>query len=157
MHKQIALLVVAFVGVGSALVAQKSEADVKALTQQYEQAFNKGDAKAVAALYATDAFRLDPQGMFHAGREAIQKHYVTGFEGPMKGTKLSLRPGRTQNLPGDVILAEGSYQLTGAAEGPPSGRYLNTLVRQDGQWRLASVAVVPDTTKMAKPAGAPKP
>lgn len=157
MHKQIAILVVALVGVGSALVAQKSEADVKALTQQYEQAFNKGDAKAVAALYTTDAFRLDPQGLFHAGREAIHKHYMAGFEGPVKGAKLSLRPGRTQNLPGDVILAEGSYQITGAAEAAPSGRYLNTIVRENGQWRLASVAVVPDMSKMAKPAGTPKP
>src|SRR4051812_15825829 len=38
----------------------KSDATVDQLVKDYEAAFNKGDAKALAALYAQDALRLGP-------------------------------------------------------------------------------------------------
>jgi len=43
-----------------------------------------------------------------------------------------------------VRIIEGTYEVTGGKM-PGSGRYVNTLVREGGQWRLASVVVLPDT------------
>jgi uncharacterized protein (TIGR02246 family) len=158
MQRHLAVAVVVLIGFTSAPLAQAPDADVQKLTQQYQEAFNKGDAKALAALYATDAFRLGPDGQFQAGRDAIQKHYMTGFEGPVKGAKLTLKPGKIQKLPGDVLLSEGTYEVTGAPDAAPRGRYVNTLVRQQGQWRLAGVTVVPEMMKpQAKPASPTKP
>jgi hypothetical protein len=40
---------------------------------------------------------------------------------------------------------------------PGAGRYVNTVLRQGGQWRLAGVVVVPDATGMQKPGQGTKP
>jgi len=51
---------------------------VRALAAKYDEAFNRNDAVAVAALYTEDAVFETPSGAFH-GREAIEeenaKHY----------------------------------------------------------------------------------
>ena len=157
MHKRIALLIVALIGFGSAAAAQKPDADVEALTRSYEQAFNKGDAKALSALYAKDAVRLGPEGQLMNGQAAIEKNYTTAFGGAAKGARLTLQPGRVQEVTSDVRISEGTYQVTGGSM-PGSGRYVNTLVRQGGQWRLASVVVVPQTAgSTATPASGAKP
>ncbi len=143
MHRQIGFVMAVVVALGSVLVAQKPDAEIEALTRQYEQAFNKADAKALAALYTNDAIRLGPDGQLSTGRAMVEKNYVTAFSDGAKGAKLTLRPGRTQNVTSDVQVAEGTYQVTGGSN-PGRGRYVNTLVRQNGQWRLASVVVVPE-------------
>src|SRR5271165_3044585 len=48
---------------------------IRALTTNFDEAFNRNDAPAVAALFAEDAFYGTPDGSFH-GRQAIEKHYA---------------------------------------------------------------------------------
>jgi hypothetical protein len=43
--------------------------------------------------------------------------------------------------------------VTGTAAGPMKSRYLNTFVRQSGQWRAASVTVMPEGGAIPKPQG----
>jgi uncharacterized protein (TIGR02246 family) len=131
-----------------ALGAQKPDADIQKLADQYQAAFNKGDAKAVTALYTADALRVTPSGKLVSGKPAIEKDYAENFAGPFKGAKLTLHPGRTQNLKADVALIEGTFEVAGAAA--LKGRYLNTIVREGGQWKLASVVTVPSTAAPAK-------
>lgn len=150
MHERIALLIAAIVALSSVSAAQKPDAEIDALTRTYEQAFNKGDAKALAVLYVKDAVRLGPDGQLLTGQAAIEKQYGTAFGGDAKGAKLTLNPGRVQEVTSDVRIAEGTYQVTGGSM-PGSGRYVNTLVRQGGQWRLASVVVVPQAGGTGKP------
>src|SRR5688500_1881120 len=92
-----------------ALGAQKPDADIQKLADQYQTAFNKGDAKAVTALYTADALRVTPSGKLVSGKPAIEKDYAENFAGPFKGAKLTLHPGRTQNLKADVALIEGTF------------------------------------------------
>ena len=133
--------------------AQKPDADIEALTRSFEQAFNRADAKGVAALYTKDAVQLTPDGQLLTGQAAIEQHHAKLFAGSAKGAKLALKPGRTHEVTSDVRISEGTYQVTGGSM-PGTGRYVNTLVRQGGQWRLASVVVVPATQKPeARPTG----
>jgi uncharacterized protein (TIGR02246 family) len=127
--------------VGSALLAQKSDPAIEKIGQQYEAGFNKGDAKALAALHTADALRVTPDGRLLTGRAAIEKDLVASFTGPFKGTTLTLQQGRTQMLSPDIALLEGTYQVTGGTA-PVKGRYLNTAKREGGQWLLASVVTV---------------
>jgi uncharacterized protein (TIGR02246 family) len=123
-------------------VAQKSDPALEQLSKDFEAAFNKGDAKALAALYTADAFHLAPNNQVLHGRAAIEKFYVTSFADATKPPTLSLQPGRTQMLTSDVALTEGTYELVGAAV--TKAIYVLTMVRQGEQWRLASVVPVPD-------------
>jgi uncharacterized protein (TIGR02246 family) len=124
--------------------AQKSDPAIQQLATDYETAFNKADTSAVAALYTEDALRVTPDGRLLAGREAIAKGYAEAFAGPFKGATLTLHPGTTRNLTPDVALIEGTYEVAGGAKTPQRGRYVNAVLRQRGQWRLASVVTVPE-------------
>ena len=68
-------------------IAQQRDllADVKALYEfgllgtKEEEAFNKNDASALAALFTEDAVLVAPDGTF-VGRQAIEKRYVETFQ-----------------------------------------------------------------------------
>lgn len=145
MRKLFIWVLAAVIMTGVSAVAQKRDADVDQLMAQYQAAWNKGDAKGLAALYSQNSLRIGSDGEPLSGKAAIEQSFVKNFGGPWKGTKLTLKPGRTENVTADVRLQEGTYELTGGAAGPQRGRYLNTLVRQDGQWRIAAVAAIPQT------------
>jgi len=139
----------AFLTITVALTAQTADPEIAKLVTQYQASYNKNDGKALAAMYTADALRVGPTGQLIAGRAAIEKDYLANFAGPFKGTKLTLRPGRTQVVKPDVALIEGTYEVSGAAA-PVKGRYVNTLVRDGGQWRLASVVTIPELAPPAK-------
>ena len=143
------VLALVVVGMYVAVLAQKSDPEIQKVVDQYLSGFNKGDAKALTALYTSDALRITPDGRFLTGRAAIEKSYVEAFAGPYKGTMLRLQAGTTRALTADVALIEGTYEVTGGST-PVKGRYLNTLVRQAGAWKLASVVTVPEGTTPAK-------
>ena len=97
--------------------------------------------------YADHAMRSDNNPMnvqMVAGRQAFQDYYTKGFSGDAKGTTLSVTPGRTQTIAPDVRVQEGTWQVTGGPQGSQRGRYLNTYVRQGGEWKIASVATFPE-------------
>ena len=49
------------------------------LHQALDEAYNKNDAAAVAALFTEDALLVEPDGMF-SGRQAIEKRYADTFQ-----------------------------------------------------------------------------
>ena len=53
--------------------------EFNALGLKVDEAFNKNDAVALAALFSEDAVLVAPDGMFF-GREAIQKRYADSFD-----------------------------------------------------------------------------
>jgi uncharacterized protein (TIGR02246 family) len=142
MPTRIASIAAVVLALCSTVAAQKADPDAQKLASQYEAAFNNADVKAVAALYTADAVRLGPDGQFITGRSAIEQSYVAGFAGPLKGAKLTLTPGHALTVTPDVKVIEGTFSV--AAAMPIKGRYVNTIVRQSGQWRLASVTTRPD-------------
>ena len=119
---------------------EKSEPGVEQLLRDYQAAFNRNDAKALAALYTDKAIRLGPNNEVLYGRAAIEKFYVGSFGGTPGA--LSIRPGPTQMITADVAVLEGRYEVAGATG--IHGAYFLTIVRQNGQWKLASVVPVPD-------------
>ena len=131
-----------FLSLSVAVGAQKPDPAAQKLADQYTAAFNKGDSKAIAALYTADATRVGPDGQLIVGRAAVEKIYVDGFAGALKGSTLTLQPGRSQPVTPDVQIMEGRFATTGVAG--VKGRYVNTIVRQGGTWLLASVVTILD-------------
>jgi uncharacterized protein (TIGR02246 family) len=116
--------------------------DAQKHADQYQAAYNKADVKALAALYTADATRLGPDGQLLKGRAAIEKSYVDAFGGTLRGSTLTLQQGATQVVTADVKVIGGRYATAGG--NPVKGRYVNTMVKQDGTWLLATVVTVPD-------------
>ena len=131
-------------GMAAAAIGQQTEPDVQKVLDQYTEAWNKGDAKGLALLYTTNAVRIAADGQVIVGREDIEKSFTKNFAGVWKGTKIVLRPVHTQNAGPDVRILHGTWELSGVSSGPAKGLSLSTLVRQGGQWKLASIAAFPE-------------
>ena len=142
MRKTSWIAAIAVMVLAAAVGAQKGDPDVQKIADGYIAAFNKGDAKAIAALYAPNGTRLGPEGGLLAGRAAIEKFYADGFAGPAKGAKLTIEVGETHLVAPNVKVQEGRFTVTGAVT--TKGRYVNTAVKQGASWQLASVVTIPD-------------
>ena len=88
MHLLLALAGFAIGLAVSALAQEKDTVDpearqqIEAVLTKYEDAFNKNDAAAIAALYTGDAaevFQRDEAGGSACGREAIEQRYAAHF------------------------------------------------------------------------------
>ena len=122
-----------------------TDAELGRLTQAYALAWAKGDAKAVAGLYATEAIRVGVDGTVSVGRVAIELALREALVGPYRGTKISLAAGQTTRAGQDVYVSEGTYQIGGGmppAGSPTRGHYLHTLIRLNGRWLIAGDAVL---------------
>jgi uncharacterized protein (TIGR02246 family) len=102
-------------------------------------AYNRGDAKAVAAFWAPDAIYVDDDGHEYSGRTAIEKLYEKTFE-VQKGAKLAIHVTSSKAVSPDVLLNEGVTEVTLPGGGPPvAERFSAVLVKQGGEWLLQSV------------------
>jgi len=96
----------------------------------YEAAWRKKDAAALAALFAEDGFVLPSGAHPVRGRAQIEKHY-TGAGGPLALRGLAFA---TEGSVGYII---GGY--AGQAGEPDSGKFTLTLWKAaDGRWLIMS-------------------
>ena len=145
----------AALSVGAARAAEpldkaKVEAALQKNAEAFVEAFDKGDAKAVAAFFTEDGDIIDQDGRQIKGRAAIEKTYSKVFA-DAKGAKLFIKITSLRVVSSDLALEDGLTEVVPADGGPPSAaRYSVVHVKQDGEWRLESVreaiAVPPNNT-----------
>jgi uncharacterized protein (TIGR02246 family) len=107
--------------------------------KEFIAAYNRGDARALAAFWTEDADYVDETGQKFRGRAAIQKMYDNFFD-QNKGMKLNIIITSSRMLGPDVALEDGITEVTPAGSRLPSdSRFSAVLVRRYGEWFLASV------------------
>src|SRR5580704_19146064 len=85
MHSLITLVGLAIGFAVPAFAQQKDTVDpqtieqIDALAKKFDEAFDNGDAAALASLFTDDAVFVTPGGMIY-GREAIEKYWVETFQ-----------------------------------------------------------------------------
>jgi len=113
------------------------------LGEAYVAAFNKGDAKAVAAFWTPDGDYVDQLGHTFAGREAIEKMFESYFASA-KGAEIRVDSDSLRFLAPALAVEDGSTSVFLPDGTPPSrARYTNTFIFADGKWLLASVREAP--------------
>jgi uncharacterized protein (TIGR02246 family) len=107
---------------------------VEAAIQHYVDASNRGDAAALASLYAEDAMLLPPDHEPIRGREAIGAFWRQGTDTGLEVTNLAVE------VDGNLGYLVGRYHLPATDEEPAdSGKYVMCLKRQrDGSWKLTA-------------------
>ena len=144
--RRLGLLAVALLIVGlAAPQAQSKDPGIQKLADDFAAAWNKGDAKAIAALHTRDAIRIAPDAQVSVGQAAIEKAFAEALTGSYKGSTLVIKSGQERNVTADVVIGSGTWEVTAAQPQPGvpmSGTYLNTLHRQGGRWLVASSAAV---------------
>lgn len=138
-----AVAVIAFTGRAQTNPAAKPaaaddgrEAILKA-ARDYSEAFNKGDAKAIAAMWTENGENRDANGDTAIGRDEIEKTHAAFFKAN-PGVKIELLVKSVRFPAKDLAIEEGLVrQSRGAKEMPSSTSYVAVHVREAGQWKIA--------------------
>ncbi len=117
-----------------------SEIAIRKAVEAYVVSFNKGDAKALAALWAPEAVYTNPiSGEEVVGREAIEKQFATIFA-ESKGAKLEATTLSIGFVSPNVAVEQGTAKVIRSDQDPEESQYSAVYVKLDGQWLLDRVA-----------------
>lgn len=119
------------------------EKAVLALDEAFVRAYDKGDAKALAALFTEDAEVEEDSGEVYQGREAVEAALAASFAED-RGARLTLEIDSVRFVTPDVARETGRSVVTPTAGAPVSRLYTVLYVKRDGQWRISSVREEPD-------------
>src|SRR5690348_2842547 len=105
---------------------------VAEVNEQFMAAFSRGDAAAVAALYAEHGQLLPPLHEPLLGRAAIQAFWQTAMD---EGFRLLRRETFESETYGDTGIDIGRYLLLGACKQVlDKGKYVIVWKQVDGRW-----------------------
>lgn len=143
----------------AAVLAQSAadERDVRDLGRQVQEAWNKSDAKMMAALWLTDGDYISSTGRTARGRDEVEKAFADQWSGVYKGTKIAHTLTNVRFLRRDVAVADGAFEVSGMRDasgkvmGTRSGLSTIVAARKGTRWYVAALrGMVPSV-----PAGSP--
>ena len=119
--------------------AMSDESAIRAAVESYVAAYNRGDAKAVAAHWS-DSGRVDQPLRPALRREGRPSRRRCGPCSPRTRACASkcMQPSIRFVSP-DVAIEEGTVRVIRPAEPPSDSTYLAVHVKKDGQWKLDTV------------------
>ena len=108
-------------------------------SEAFVAAFNKHDAKGVAALWTEDGEYIDDSGRVITGRDAIEQDYAAFFtENPNVEIKMVIDSLRV--ISGDVAIEQGRAVVQPPPPGAPGvSSYFAVHAKVDSKWLMASV------------------
>ena len=110
------------------------EKAIRATAEDFLTAFNGGDAKAVGALWASDAEYTDESGRSYQGRAAIEKEYADFFK-EHHGATMTVTIESVRFLGPDIAVEKGIAKVKlPPADAPLGSRYTVVHARRDGKW-----------------------
>jgi uncharacterized protein (TIGR02246 family) len=110
------------------------EQGIRATADDFVKAFDAGDAKAVGALWSTDAEYTDESGRSYDGRAAIEKEYAELFK-DHRGATITVTIESIRFLGPDIAMEKGIAKVKFPGENAETGsRYTVVHARRDGQW-----------------------
>jgi uncharacterized protein (TIGR02246 family) len=119
-------------------LAEDLRSTVEAGNAEWNQAFNKGDAAAVAKLYTSDAKLLPPADKIVAGDKEIQAFWKSLIDAGITDHKIE-----TVQIAeaGNTAIMAGKWQATGKdSQGKPAtfkGSVVKVLERQGDTWKTS--------------------
>ena len=123
--------------------AQDTTKELTAFTKKFEEACNKADAKTIRELFTKDAVRVNTDGQTQNGIDAIVGAYEELFQMKLSVT-IKQEKVTTEN---GTTLSIGTYQARGTSQSGESfdvtGGFTNTMVKENGQWKVAKQVLSP--------------
>jgi len=111
------------------------EAAIREQTTSWIKAYNGGDGKAIAALYAEDALLLPPGAPTAKGRAAILDFIAKDIaSSKAAGAVFHINPKTDVGVSGDMGWESGTYTVTVKGATVESGKFLSVSRKKDGKW-----------------------
>jgi uncharacterized protein (TIGR02246 family) len=122
---------------GTVPALAQDKATIQSLNDKFAQAFNAGDAAAVAALYTDDAVILPPGGEMMKGKSAIQAFWKGATEqlGNGKLTTVDVKPLGSQAA---QEIGTFTFRTKGTQPQEITGKYVVVWEKVGGEWKLAT-------------------
>jgi uncharacterized protein (TIGR02246 family) len=118
----------------------EDEAAIRKCVDSYTAAYNKRDAKAVAAHWLPEAVFTDQDsGKRFVGRAAIEKHFAEVFA-DNKNVKLTVTVESIRFISPHVAVEQGTATTVGLAKEPEKSSYTAIHIKRDGKWLLDRVS-----------------
>ena len=118
--------------------AKSPESAIRASADEFVKAFDRGDAKAVAALWTANGTETDEQGEVFQGRPAIEKQYAAFFKAQPKA-RIEVSIESIDVATPAVAIEDGVASVTNGDNPPTASRYRAVHVLENGKWLMASV------------------
>ncbi len=117
----------------------EDEAAIRKNAEAYVDAYNKRDAKAVAAMWSPEAVYVDPDtGDESIGREEIEKEFTDTFANLKEG-RLDVTVDSIKFMSPNVAVENGTVRIIRPNEEPDISKYSAVDVKRDGKWLLDRV------------------
>jgi uncharacterized protein (TIGR02246 family) len=111
---------------------------IERVVQEFMDAFERGDAAAVASLYVGDAKLMPPNQPRLEGAEAIRSFWQGAMDAGVREARIEIEDVEAQ---GEVAIEVGKYTLTieqsNGERVSDRGKYVAIWKRRGGEWRLA--------------------
>jgi uncharacterized protein (TIGR02246 family) len=119
-------------------------ADTKAIQdagQAYKVALERGDGKALAALWTPDGDIIDADGNVVKGRDTVSVlEPATAGEAKDRRPEIAIRETKIRFVDPDVAIEDGTVAVVPPGHTTPlHGRFSATWVRHEGSWKLAAL------------------
>lgn len=111
---------------------------ILAESKAFVEAFNKGDAAAVAGMWTSSGEYVDGAGNLFLGRDAIQKAYAEFFS-ENAGAKLKINVDSLKTLSDTAATEYGTSVVEVPSTAAVVSQYEAIHVKIDGKWQMASV------------------
>ena len=142
----------------------RDEAEIRDLQSRQQEAWNRHDAKAYAALFADNGDVVNVVGWWWKGRSEIETNLTAAFAVVFRDSTLKINDVQVRFLARDVAVAhvrwfmEGSRTPTGIPE-PREGIQIQVLQKRDRAWRIAAfqnTSSLPETPFPTEASGNPR-
>lgn len=100
----------------------------------FTEAYNAGDAAAIAGFYTAEGAVLPPQGRAVVGHDGIQAHYARAFSGGAGGLEYRIVEIRQHGPAAAVEIGETRVKV---GEQTILGRSMHVWVMSEGAWYLS--------------------
>lgn len=136
------------IGLASPALAQQSDAQatdrqqIEAFMNQWVDAYNRRDARTMAALTTTDAFGVGDLGVV-SGTDRFERAVQNATAVDSKVTSMQVE--RVRMIGRDAAVAAGPFSVTYNNSGPRTmrGTWMQVLERRDGGWRSVATSYTP--------------
>ena len=143
--RQLLLTMILVASGGNAFAGGGQEAAILKVHERLAEAWNKDDAKGMAAGFADDADLINPLGRVAKGKAEIEKLYQDEHSGVFKGSHFASEcKAGVHVVKPDVAIVTCSFEVTGGTL--PDGKtmpamkgiYTATMVKAKNRWQIVA-------------------
>jgi len=139
------LLSLAVVEVRAQTPNAADEKDIRAISGQLQDAWNKADARMLADLFLTDGDYISSTGRTARGRNEVEKAFAQQWAGIYRKTRIAVTITAVRFVRRDVAIVDGAFDVSGMKDAAgkvlPARNGLSTIVavKKGERWYVAAL------------------